>query len=135
MHYRIRCHAVDPSVQYVQFSTVTRIWMQRTPKNRSTRKGGLDSGAFCDQLIASRGRRRDNRRNGRPGVEEDGVVQLLVPLGAVGGVVAVVAEELLSGAQCLWRSGSDSHCIALLKNVFTQATLVSIIHGVHVLLK
>ena len=43
-------------------------------------------------------RRRRSRRDGRPGVEEDGVVQFLVPLGAVGGVVAVVAEKLIAGA-------------------------------------
>ena len=53
---------------------------------------------MAGESIAPRG---GNRRDGRPGVEEDGVVQLLVPLGAVGGVVAVVAKELVSGAQCL----------------------------------
>ena len=36
-------------------------------------------------------------RNGSSSVEEDSVVELLVPLGAVGQVVAVVAGELVAG--------------------------------------
>ena len=73
----------------------------RTPENRNIIRNGSSQAASPTLADESLDPRRRDRRDGRPGVEEDGVVQLLVPLGAVGGVVAVVAEELLSGAQCL----------------------------------
>ena len=89
----------------------------RTPEHRNIIRNGSSRAASPTLADKSLDPRRRDRRDGRPGVEEDGVVMFLVPHGAVGGAVAVVAEELVSRAQGL-RGIHSSHATLTFRGSF-----------------